>query len=50
MDYFNVSVTNEYVGDVTISSITNVAPADQQIRLQQYSQLIKLLAVNFIGI
>jgi len=37
-NYFNLTVTNEYVGDSQyqprLSSITNVAPADHQVRLQ----------------
>jgi len=45
-DYFNLSLANEYVGDVTIPTQVieydqNVLQADQPIRLQ-YSNQIKL--------
>jgi len=42
-DYLNLSLANEYVGDVTIP--TQVIQADQPIRFQ-YSNQIKLYCAN----
>ena len=49
-DYLNLSLANEYVGDVTISTQVieynqNVLQVDQPIRLQ-YSNQIKLYTCN----